>query len=103
MISRTMRRIRALRRLRQKNDPELFIERWERATLRLWLIFNRMPVSEDSLEFLERNMNRFCSLHPNTSKSTLEQVEYFIKLIIQERHMGKTTIDVGRQSINGKK
>jgi hypothetical protein len=49
-------------RRRHKNNIYVWHQRWDRALAKLWATFDRLPASEKSLLWAERNSLRLCHL-----------------------------------------
>lgn len=49
---------------RRERKLEAWLVRWDRLRARIWARFNRMPVSEESLRWLERKSAWLCRLVP---------------------------------------
>ena len=54
---------------RRERKPEAWLLRWDRLRLRMWDRFHRMPVSEESLGWMERKSAWLCRLVPPETAS----------------------------------
>lgn len=58
----------------KKPKREPWLVRWERLQIRMWDRFHRMPVSEESLGWMERKSAWLCRLVPPTTTSQVTNI-----------------------------